>query len=427
MSEDEVTVLNDDSNVEDEEQEEYEYEERKTGYCKDHGFVKAIFKGNRWRCPVCGRIISTDMNKIKKKIEKEARGEVISDEDDEEFSEIYLDDFTKEAIEYLKKNLTKVPGISKSVIKKIIETLELDPNILKNPTLLHMHIKSIARSANVYYLSMLINKMFLKLQPLLEAPELVYYPTFQHPTIPPILNQPVIPPAPAPAPAVPISAPITPVQTQQKKKRTYKVVVDGQVIETDDVQEFLELKRWLDEREKKELEKKKLETEIKRIAGENVQNQTSSDDRLITLINSLQNQLSELMKRNRELESKLISVKEEIKQREWEEIQKKLKEFEEIKKNPVKLIRDLEEQLELIGYSKSNKSLLDIIDSINRNINTTINSLINRLPSTKTSKVKYTVNEREERINKVKEKINKTSDLIELENEIINKAKKIYD
>ena len=439
IEDEEESEITEEETIEEEQESE---EETKIGYCTDHGMVKAVFKGKRWRCPECGRIVSTRKPSDRGEVGGRRRRKKQTDETDEEEGYDYEieefeveDEYTKEAIEYLKRNLPRVPGISRPALKKIIETLEFDPNILRNPTLLHMHIKSLAKQANVYYLSMVINRMFMKLQPLLEEPEMVYYP-YQHMQH----NMPAMPPGPLPVtpgipPGMPGMSAMTPVPAQEKRKKrkVYRIVVDGQVIETDDPQEFLEIKRWLKEQEKAELEKKKLEEEIKKIARERADEEKkskSTDDEqirsLMSRIDSLQRQLAQVYEEKRKLESKLEEFVELQKKREYEELKRKVAEVEELKKNPWKLLKEAEEQLATVGFTRTNRSILDIIDDAAKNVHMTVNNLINRLPGPKRNPEKYSEEERKKRLETVKNMVKETEDYIESENNLIKAAQKIY-
>ena len=444
VDENEVEMEESEEEPEEIEEEIESEEDVRWGYCSDHGWVKAVFKGKRWRCPQCGRIVSTK-KKRPARIRGEVRERVAEPEEIEEEieEEKYEDEFTKEAIKYLRRNLARVPGISRDALKRIIETLEFDPNILRNPTLLHMHIKSLAKQANVYYLSMVINKMFMELQPLLEEPEIVYYPWQQQGMGMPMLGMSgmgtgITGMSGTPGTGTPgmLGMPITYNPERKRKRKVYRVVVDGQVIETEDYQEFLEIKRWLDERKKEELERRKLEEQIKAIAKERSEDKESEgreskeeNEQLKSMMSTLENiqrQLSMIYEEKSKLESKLEEFERKEQERELRELKKKAEEWEEFMKNPWKFVAEMESQLSAVGYTRTGKSILDVAEGIAKNVHQTVNTLIHKLPGPKHSPVRYTEEERKERLEQVKNIIKSTEDYVEAEEQLIRAAERVY-
>jgi hypothetical protein len=226
---------------------------------------------------------------------------------------------------------------------------------------------------------------------------------------------------------------------EDRKKKVYTIVIDGQTITTDDYKEYLALKEWLEEREKKqteleqmkqkhEMEMTKLKEEIKAIAESKAKKEeTKTENPPSSHLQSLQNQISSLYNIVNELNKK---IEEERKMREEERIkilEEKSKQLDEIINNPLSLIERWESILSRMGYTKTGRTAYDLIDNLLTNIHVTTNTLIQRLaPMQPVRQGVYTEKERERRIKKAEELVEKGFSRAQLEKEIVETAREVY-
>ena len=227
--------------------------------------------------------------------------------------------------------------------------------------------------------------------------------------------------------------------SREKKKKLYTIVIDGQTIITDDYKEYLALKEWLEEREKKqieleqmkqkhEIEMTKLKEEIKAIAESKVKKEeTKTENPPPSHLQTLQNQISSLYNIVNELNKK---IEEERKMREEERIkilEEKSKQLDEIINNPLSLIERWESILSRMGYTRTGRTAYDLIDNLLTNIHVTTNTLIQRLaPMQPLRQGIYTERERERRIKKAEELVEKGFNKAQLEKEIVETAREVY-
>jgi len=134
-----------------------EKEETGIGYCKIHGKVEGIYRGKgrgrKLRCPICNRILKLTPyeDQEKKSHDYEERHDYDVEEDLEVISP--EEEFVEKALNYLSRELPKYGICNRGrPLEIVITSLKLNPEILKNPNTLHMHIKSIIRNANDYLL-----------------------------------------------------------------------------------------------------------------------------------------------------------------------------------------------------------------------------------------------------------------------------------
>jgi len=421
--------------------------EQEIWYCRKHGAVKPKWKSGRAFCPICSRLVARTPPPPEDEKEEEREEEAIDVIKPPEI------EFQEKAIEFLKKNLPNVFGIDKNRVKYIIETIKQNPNVLFNPAMLHMHIKWFAPKANDYHLSLVINSMFSQLQHLLHPPS--------PPPIPMMAGSNSPAPTPYPmygltgftnpqytpsVPYMPFNTAYTQAQPQQRK--VYKIAIDGQVIETDDPKEYLALKEWVEEQKRREEERerekrehelrmKKLEEEIKKIARMDETEEkkkvppSSHENELIKTLNSrlstLERELSNLRKEKEELQRQLDEERRKHEVEKIRALEEELKTLRSMYSDPFKIVEMYEEKLRRLGYAKSGKSLLDILDHGVRDIGDTVKQLINRLPRAPQGQpVKYTEDERINKIRQIKEGIKESEELVQAEEDLIKAAEKLY-
>jgi len=246
-----------------------------------------------------------------------------------------------------------------------------------------------------------------------------------------------------PSPAQPQVAAQTP-----SKKKTYKIVVDGQVIETDDPKEFFAWKEWIEKRKREEeehqLRMKKLEEEIKKLAKERgeekekekekeeEERKKKAEDEVLKMLNSriqsLEKMISDLRKEREELKNKLEEMERKRQEEKIQRLEAELRQLRDIASDPWKIIEAYENRLRKLGYTRTGKSLIDILDKGVEGIQSTVMELVKRLPQAHAQRqvVKYTEDERMEKIKQIKESIKESEERIEAEEELIKAAEKLY-
>jgi hypothetical protein len=225
---------------------------------------------------------------------------------------------------------------------------------------------------------------------------------------------------------------------REKKKKVYTIVIDGQTIITDDYKEYLALKEWLGEQEKKkteleqmkqkhEIEMMKLKEEIKSIAESHKKEESENVNPPPSYLQSLQNQIASLYNTINELNNK---IEEEKKRREEERIkilEEKSKQLDDILNNPFTLIERWDSILSRMGYTRTGRTAYDLIDNLLTNIHVTTNALIQRMaPMQPLRQGVYTEKEREKRIKKAEELIDRGFSKAQLEKEIVETAREVY-
>lgn len=381
-------------------------------------------------------------------------------------------EFQRKAIQFLEKNLPQVWGIEKKKIPAIISSIKMYPHLLYDTNMLRMHIKWLSPKVNEYHLGLILNNMMNRYRPLLERqspppihllqgpPQPQQMPYIPPPTQPneayPFYPPPATPnppsPTPVPMPYTPqppfVYQPPPPAQPyEEKKKRTYKVVVDGQVIEVDDYKEFLALKDWEErrredeerrekERQKHELEMMKLKEEIKRVAGTEDEaegkpkTRSKMEDEIIKVLNSriqgLESMLNQLRKEREEFKHKLDEMEKRRHEEKIRQMEEELARLREYTQNPFKFVEEYEQQLRHLGYARTGKSLIDVLDKGVAGIQDTIKVLAARLPAARNQQVKYTEEERLNKLRGLKSKIRESEEMAEIEEGLIKAAEKYY-
>jgi len=452
------------------------------GYCKEHGFVKPIIKSSRPACPYCQRFVIVDPKKIEELLSSDDKKE----EEISEIPEIKPPDieFIENCIKFLRKNLPNVYGIdNKKRAEVIIQTIEQNPNILYNPVALYIHIKNFAPRANDYHLCWILNAMYsqagglpqqtlLQLQgmqnltspallSLLNLPQVqqqfripIGFMNMQQTPYAPFYNIPLL--YTQPLQHVPSQTTQNENQSTKKSKKIYKVVTeDGTVIETDDPEEYRALVDWIERRKREkeewelrkqeweerrrreerewELRIKKLEEELKKKKDEE---KASTDKRkednelvkmLLTRIDAVTRELNETRQKYEELKEEVIEAEKRALEERIKILEDELRALREYTSNPFKILEEYEKFARSLGYTKTGKNVLDILDKGMDGVHQTINNLINKLqPVQRQPEVKYTEKERIEKLQQVKESIKISEDILQAEEEVIKAAEKIY-
>jgi len=389
-------------------------------------------------CPVCGKVFQTLQSlrghmRIHKRKDEKVESEALSEEGKagEAVEAPSLPpppevEIIEKAIEFLKERLPQVYGIEK-YDKIIISSLKEDPRPLVNPTTLHAFIKSIAPRAYDSHLSVhVINPLYAKfpnlpqavtkhmessyqsMQPFYTYPQYPqtphinpyyqyypYYPYYQYYQI-----QPYITPPPPPKPL-----------------RTYKVVVDGQEIETDEAG-YMAWQRFLREREEHERRKqehemmmKKLEIEIKKAlegGGE-----SKREEELSKKIDEISKKLEEERERRHQAELELLK-----------------REVEELKKRP-SLLEELsiyEGIAERLGFRRGGRTTIDLLESFVERLDQRAAQLLNKIPSPGSEwrpEIKRTPEERARKAEEIMKRLEKSEEIMKLEEELIKAAANI--
>jgi len=464
--------------------EEKKYEK---GYCKKHGFVTPIIKGNKPACPYCHRYVIIDPEKIDEILSEDKEEDISENEENDEIPELPEIkppdvEFVENCINFLKKNLPNVYGIeSKKRAEAIIQTIEQNPNILYNPVALYIHIKNLAPRVNDYHLCWVLNAMYSQVGGFSQQPflQLLNMQNYVPPALLSLLNIPFTQQQfnipiwfmhMQPMQQVPLHNTYThltipmqqPLQTSQnenqkekKSKKIYKVVTDdGTVIETDDPEEYRALVDWVErrKREREEWELRKQEWEEKRRREErewelrmkkleeelkNKKEEASTEKRkegeselvkmLLTRIDALNRELNEAKQKYEELKEQIKESERKAMEERIKMLEDELRVLREYASDPFKIVEQYENIARRLGYSKTGKNVLDILDKGIEGVHQTVNNLISKLtPAPRRTEVKYTEQERKEKLKQIKQNIQSSEDLLKIEDEVIKAAEKIY-
>lgn len=338
------------------------------------------------------------------------------------------------AIEFLRERLPQVYGIEK-YDRIVINALRDDPRPLLNPNLLHAFIKSIAPRAHDSHLAVhVINPLYARF-PNLPQCVMKYLESTNQPqpyvymsTVAPSPYQPLYYPHHYYShqlyshfvpyhfyPAVP-SPPYYP-PPPPRPMRTYKIVVDGQEIETDEAG-YMAWQRFLREREEHErrrqeheLAMKKLEIEIKKALEEG--NRGKKDEELSKKIDELSKKLEEEREKRHQAELELLR-----------------REVDELKKRPG-LLEELaiyEEIARRLGFQRGGRSVIDLLDSFVERLDQRAAQLLSRIPSPGGEwkpEVRRTPEERARKAEEVIAKLEKTEEVLKAEEKLIRAASKV--
>ncbi|MEM1820598.1 MAG: hypothetical protein QXU64_03285 [Thermofilaceae archaeon] len=382
----------------------------------------------------------------------------------------------EEALRFLDERLPKVYGIEKYA-KAIVESLRDNPAPLANPNALHAFIKSLAPRAHDSHLFVFaISPLYARFPNLPEAVAKLmasgytaptYYATpygYQHQVVPYYqpYHQPLYMslyhtnPLPMYAPP-PIYYPPAP----PKSPRTYKIIVDGQEIETDEAG-FLAWQRFLQERRERELEMKKIEIEMKKLElemkrmereedrrredelskrveklTERVEQQAEKlaqekEDKFKMILSTLEKTQTMVMETLRAMQQTERTLLEEKHKAEMEALRKEIEEF---KRRPGFLdeLNYLSEVARRLGFSRTGRTSMDLIDSlfdridqrfaqIADRIDLRVGQIISRVPLQQGPRVTRAPTERARIAEEVERRLERAGELIELENEMLRLA-----
>lgn len=354
-----------------------------------------------------------------------------------------------EAIKFIKERLPLVYGVGKYE-KIIVNALKDDPTPLRDPSLLHSFIKSIAPRAYDTHLALnLIKPLYAKFPNLPQAVDRYLSMTSQ--TIP----------APQPYyvaqvqqlshqyypyhvplyqtyhsnPYMPMYNPYMPTMYAPyqymhhvKPPKTYKIVVDGQEIETDEAG-FMAWQRFLREREEHELRMKKLEAEIKKILEETRSKEVTVPVKIGDKEVQVPAYLAPLfMNRDDEHRKEIEKLREELHRKEVELLKR---EIEELKKRP-SFIEELQAYnaiASMLGYQKGGRTTLDLLNSIVERIDERAAQLLNKIPPPQNvewkPEIKRTPEERAKKAEEIMRRIEKSEEILKAEEELIRAAAKV--
>jgi hypothetical protein len=368
------------------------------------------------------------------------------------------------ALEFIKERLPQIYGIEKYT-GLIVRTLKDNPAPLRDPVTLHAFIKNLAPKVYDAHLStFVINPLFAQYPNLPQAVDKYFggfasqtpylyqpsvyqppYPFWQH--YPPHQFNPqppqhfsYYPPyytAPYPYHQPPYQYSYQP----PKPPKTYKIVVEGQEIETDEAgfMAWQRYKREMEEYELRkkqyELEMKKLEEEIKKIAEERGTKETLVPVKIGDKEYQVPASLAPLYLRGSDEASKKIEelskkLEEEREARHKAEIEVIKKELEEIKKSPsfLEQLKAYQMVAETLGYHKTGKTTADLIDSLSERVDKTAQLLIQRITLPHGEWKPEVVRTPEERVKKaeeIKQKLAKSEEILKAEEELIRAAAKV--
>ncbi|MEM1868572.1 MAG: C2H2-type zinc finger protein [Acidilobaceae archaeon] len=399
----------------------------------------------QYTCRVCGRTFPSFQSlashmKVHKR-EKEVVGVSGEDEEDKDAEDVVEErlstlppppevEVINSAIEFLKERLPQVYGIEK-YDKIIVNSLREDPRPLTNPTTLHAFIKSIAPRAYDSHLSVhVINPLYARFPNLPQAvvkyfesvylssqPSYVQPPVVVNPT--PTYYQPYHMPYNMP---VHVYNPTYPYHWYHyvpplKPLKTYKVVVDGQEIETDE-SGFMAWQRFLKDREEHELRMKKLEVEIKKMLEEGSRESKKEEE--------IRRREDELKSKLEELSKKLDEERERRHQAELEIVKREL---DELKRRPsiVEEIAIYEEIAKRLGFHKGGRTTINILESLVDRIDQRAAQILSKIPAGGEWKpeIKRSPSERARKAEEIMRRLEKTEDILKAEDELIMAAAKV--
>jgi hypothetical protein len=406
-------------------------------YCIEHGAVIPKEVSGRMFCPICNKLVSKTPYEEKREgvgVEAPKPAEV---------------EMLEDAVAFIKERLPQVYGVGKND-RIIIRALEDDPTPLRDGNLLHAFIKSLAPKAYDAHLSTsVIKPLYVKFPGLPQAVDKClggvqpqpspygYQPTPQPygygPFVPyysPPTYSLTYPPYPTPA-----YAPHYPPAYPPKPPKTYKIVVEGQEIETDE-SGFMAWQRFLREKEEDkrraqehELTMKKLEAEIKKIAEETGKGKETTvpvkiGDKEFQVPASL---APLYLNRGDEASKKIEELREELHKKDMEMIQKDL---EELKSRPGVLqeLQMYEGIAQRLGYQRGGRTTLDVVDELRKDVGQTARELLQKIPTPGGEwkpEVTRTPEERAKKAEEIKKKLEKSEEVLQCEEDLIKAAAKV--
>lgn len=210
--------------------------------------------------------------------------------------------------------------------------------------------------------------------------------------------------------------------------RTYKVVIEGQEITTDEegYRAWLQYKKDLEERElKKEehtLRVKKLEEEIKSLAGGG-----RHYDEMVDV-----EYKGQKIKLPQSAAYILISQlrEDELRKRIDEERDARIKAEIEAVRQPslIEQLKHIEATAPMLGYHKGGRTVLDVLDSLGERIDQRAQQIISRMPSAGAEfkpEITRTPEERTRAVEEIKKRLERSAEMIAAENELLEAAAKV--
>jgi len=369
------------------------------------------------------------------------------------------------ALDFIKERLPQIYGIEKYT-GLIVKTLKDNPAPLRDPATLHAFIKNLAPKVyDAHLATFVINPLFAQYPNLPQAVDKYFggfasqtpylyqpfgyqppYPFWQHypphhfnpqPSYPQYFGYPPYHAAPYPYPQPPYHYPPQP----PKPPKTYKVVVEGQEIETDEAG-FMAWQRYLKEKEEHELRKKqyelemkKLEEEIRKIAEERGSKETLVPVKIGDKEYQIPASLAPLYLKGSDEASKKIDelskkLEEEREARHKAELEVLKRELEELKRSPsfLEQLKTWQAVAETLGYHRGGRTTADLIDSLSERVDRTAQMIIQRIPmpgSEWKPEVVRTPEERAKKAEEIKQKLAKSEEILKAEEELIRAAAKV--
>jgi len=354
----------------------------------------------------------------------------------------------EEAIAFIKERLAQVYGVGKND-RIIVKALEDDPTPLRDGNLLHAFIKSLApRAYDAHLSTSVIKPLYVRFPNLAQAvdkylggvqpqhvpyayppsPQQTYGYTFYYPTPTYPMSYPFYPPS-------TYAQPYPHFAYQPKPQKTYKIVVEGQEIETDE-SGLMAWQRFLREKEEDkrkaqehELTMKKLEAEIKKIAEET---EKKSEPTVPVKVGDKEVQVPAYLaplylKGDDESKKEIEKLREELHRKEVEALQRDL---EELKKRPgfFEELRSFQEIAPMLGFQKGGRTTADLLDSLAERLDQRAAQLLNKIPAPGGEwkpAVTRTPEERARKAEEIKQKLERSEEILQAEDELIKAAAKV--
>jgi len=358
----------------------------------------------------------------------------------------------EQAIGFIAERLSKVYGIER-YDRMIVSALRDDPTPLRDPSLLHHFIKSLApRAYDTHLMTVVIKPLYTKYPNLPQAVDKYLGELSQPP--PPMYGyygyayqyyQPYY--SPYPRPYVPYAPPAYQYYYHYvhppRPPRVYKVVVDGQEIETDEAG-LLAWQRYLREREEHEMRRRQFELEMKKLEAEIVKI-TEEARRLgeqtvpvkfgdkevavpVSLAPLYMLMLGEGSRKVEELERKFEAEREARHKAEMEVLRR---EIDELKRRPSLLdeLQFIEAIAHRLGYFRGGKTVIDVLDQLREDIGRTAREIVQRLPVSARQEwvpeITRTPEERARKAEEVIKSLEKTEKVLEVEDKLLKLASKL--
>jgi hypothetical protein len=341
------------------------------------------------------------------------------------------------AVSFLEQRLPKVHGIEK-YSKLIVESLRENPAPLRDPNTLYSFIKSIAPRAYDSHLRIfVIDPLYAQYPNLPQAvdtvmanyrpPQYIWppmpqqhppyynplpYAATQYPAYYPYMQPPVYS-TPMPAYNYPYMQP--------RPHKTYKIVVDGVEIETDEAG-LLAWKRYEAERRKHEIEMEKLKMEIeksRKVEEEKVPIKIGDKEVLVPVslapLYVMLDRDREIARIERDYNEKLIKKLEE--------------DLRELKSRPglLEQLQYIEAVAQRMGMMKSGRTTIDVLEGMGERLERIAQSLLQKIPSAGEWKpeVTRTPEERARKAEEIEKAIEKTEEVLRAEEDLIRAAARI--